>query len=281
MSARLSLVAAVAAINLVGVTLFYAVSHGVDANKDPGKHSAFTREQLRTTWAGAKRFPLVVPARMPAGAESDPEIGFSLDNVVTDPAHHLSRRVWVSYYESDVLGGRGTSFRIFQRDRQVPSQKPCGPVAKQHSSSVTSPMPLSPSARPRFPVGLPPVSTGRACPSPATTNEWTGSRATCPSTAEGLWQAGRSAVQRCSVAPVERLRQRLLAGLETAAAWAAVAAAGGLVAEQPPRDVVIRAVLIGCGAAVGGILGHELRSHPRRAPGRAARRRSRGQRLDA
>ncbi len=131
MSARLSLVAAVAAINLVGVTPFYAVSHGVDANKDPGKHSAFTREQLRTTWAGAKRFPLVVPARMPAGAESDPEIGFSLDNVVTDPAHHLSRRVWVSYYESDVLGGRGTSFRIFQRDRQVPSRKPCGPVAKQ------------------------------------------------------------------------------------------------------------------------------------------------------
>ncbi len=94
---------------------------------DPGKHSAFTREQLRSNWRGAERFPLLVPARLPAGAE-DPaaEVGFSLSNVVTDPVRHPSRRSWVSYYDSDVLGG---SFRIFQRPADQARQEPCGPVA--------------------------------------------------------------------------------------------------------------------------------------------------------
>ncbi len=94
---------------------------------DPGQHSAFTREQLRSNWDGAERFPVLVPARLPTGAEEmDGGLGFSLSNVVTDPVRHPSRRSWVSYYDSDVLGG---SFRIFQRPAQEARQEPCGPVA--------------------------------------------------------------------------------------------------------------------------------------------------------
>jgi hypothetical protein len=66
---------------------------------------------------------------MPAGAEEAPEVGFSLQNVVTDPIHKGSDRVWVSYYESDVLGGKASSFRVFQRPAEAPAPQPCGPTA--------------------------------------------------------------------------------------------------------------------------------------------------------
>ncbi len=99
----------------------------VSDDVDPGRHSAFTREELRSTWDGAKRFPVLVPARLPVGAEEmDGGLGFFLDNVVTDPVRNPSRRSWVAYYNSDVLGG---SFRIFQRPADEARQEPCGPVA--------------------------------------------------------------------------------------------------------------------------------------------------------
>lgn len=97
---------------------------------DPGRFSAYTRDELRSNWDGAKRFPVLVPARLPAGAEEmDGGLGFSLSTVATDPVRHPSRRSFVSYYESDVLGG---SFRIFQRPApQEARQEPCGPNVGQ------------------------------------------------------------------------------------------------------------------------------------------------------
>ncbi len=128
MSPRRRLWAAVSALGFCASLLGFVGSQAHGEVEYLGKHSAFTREELRTNWPGAERFPLLVPARLPPGAETHPEIGFSLDNVVTDPVRDASKRVWLSYYESDVLGDLGTSFRIFQRPVQVPSGKPCGPV---------------------------------------------------------------------------------------------------------------------------------------------------------
>lgn len=69
-----------------------------------------------------------MPARLPTGAEEIDGGGFSLADVATDPVRHPSRRSWVSYYESDVLGG---SFRIFQRPADEAGQEPCGPAVGQ------------------------------------------------------------------------------------------------------------------------------------------------------
>ncbi len=132
MSTKLRLAAAAATISLGGGTLLSAVSGDADVTKDPGEHSAYTPEQLRTNWPGTNRFPLLVPARMPAGAESHPESAFDLDIVNSDPA----TRVWVSYYEFDALEAGHTSFRIFQRPRQMPNRRPCGPMPMEHVEFV-------------------------------------------------------------------------------------------------------------------------------------------------
>jgi hypothetical protein len=97
---------------------------------DPGDFSAFTRHQLRTNWTKTELFPLLVPLRLPAGATSSDAPGFALDNVVVDTATAPSRRVWVSYYESDALG-QGVSVRIFQRPADTSTTRPCGPVKDQ------------------------------------------------------------------------------------------------------------------------------------------------------
>ncbi len=131
-SPRRWLAAAVIALTVsTGSLFFVSQADGGDEGKGPGSHSGFTREELRSNWAGAARFPLLVPARLPTGAEQHPEVGFVLNNVVTDPVRHPSKREWVSYYQSDVLGGRGTSFRIFQRPRQAANRNPCGPITDQ------------------------------------------------------------------------------------------------------------------------------------------------------
>ncbi len=121
-------IAAIAAIALSVSAGSVSFEYGND-DVDPGRYSAFTREELRSNWHGAKRFPILVPARLPAGAEEmDGGLGFNLSNVVTDPVRHPSRRSWVSYYDSDVLGG---SFRIFQRPTDDARQEPCGPNVGQ------------------------------------------------------------------------------------------------------------------------------------------------------
>lgn len=100
---------------------------------DPGKHSAFTRSELETNWTGADEFPLLVPGRLPPGAKSAPEIGFSLDNVVAEDLRDPARRVWLSTYESDVLGEEGATFRVFQRTGKTSSESVCGSGPVQQS----------------------------------------------------------------------------------------------------------------------------------------------------
>ena len=119
----------IAAITLSVSACSVSFEYGND-DVDPGQHSLFTREQLRSNWGeGANRFPVLVPARLPAGAEEmDGGLGFSLADVATDPRYRPSRREWVSYYESDVLGG---SFRVFQRPADEARRKPCGRNAGQ------------------------------------------------------------------------------------------------------------------------------------------------------
>jgi hypothetical protein len=116
---------------ILAVAAIILVSKAGEDTTDPGKHSAFTREELRTTWKGSQRSPLLLPQRLPDGAAEASEVGFVLENVSTDPAANPSKRVWVSYYGSDVLGGTGTSFRVFQRPANLPGKHPCGPTEKQ------------------------------------------------------------------------------------------------------------------------------------------------------
>lgn len=122
------LLAVVVIVLSAGATLL-AVSKVHGEPVGPGKHSAFTRDELRTNWRGAQHFPILVPDRLPDGAADAEEVGFSLSNVVVDPAIDPSKRVWLSFYKSDELGGIGSSFRIFQRPVEVPGQRPCGATA--------------------------------------------------------------------------------------------------------------------------------------------------------
>lgn len=126
----LRFLAAATAAAMVSLGAIFLVSSDADDAEDPGEYSAFTRKELRTNWKGTASSPLLVPTRLPAGAATAPEVGFSLENVVTDPERR-EPRVWVSYYGSDVLGGQGTAFRIFQRPEAMRSRTPCGPSQNQ------------------------------------------------------------------------------------------------------------------------------------------------------
>lgn len=123
---------------LIATALILATALGLYANfsfntteaGDPGRFSAFTREELRTNWKRAARFPLMVPADLPLDAGSGDEPGFVLENVVTDQGAPPARRVWVSYYETDVFGVPA-SFRVFQRPYSMTTDAPCGPATGQ------------------------------------------------------------------------------------------------------------------------------------------------------
>jgi hypothetical protein len=104
----------------------YHVAAAAQTDDDPGAFSVFTRAELNTDWPRSDAFPLLVPSALPSGAESSPEVGFRLDNVLADADEAAARRVWVSFYESDVLGKQGASFRIFQRPSSSPAAEPCG-----------------------------------------------------------------------------------------------------------------------------------------------------------
>jgi hypothetical protein len=122
---------AAAVATILCVAALILVSKAGEDTTDPGKHSAFTREELRTSWKGSERSPLLLPQRLPDGAEEASEAGFVLENVSTDPVATPSKRVWVSSYGSDVLGGIGTSFRVFQRPADLAGRHPCGRTEKQ------------------------------------------------------------------------------------------------------------------------------------------------------
>lgn len=119
---------------LAGVVLVAGTIVGLSGREDesdPGEFSAYTRAELREVRKNATRFPVVVPVTLPAGADVGDEPGFSLISVSTDPRYRPARRVWVSFYIAEVLGGPGTSFRVFQRRGDVRTTRPCGGATDQ------------------------------------------------------------------------------------------------------------------------------------------------------
>lgn len=114
---------------LTGVVLVAGTIVGLswrNDEKDAGEFSAYTRAELSDVRKNASRFPVVVPVTLPAGAGVGDEPGFSLISVSTDPRYRPARRVWVSFYIAEVLGGPGASFRVFQRPGDVLTTRPCG-----------------------------------------------------------------------------------------------------------------------------------------------------------
>lgn len=116
---------------LMASGIAFAVNGSTNDAKS-GPYSAFTRHQLRTNWPRADKYPVLVPKRLPAGAATAPEVGFYLSNVVTDSSIAPGKRSWVSYYDSDVLGGKGSSFRVFQRHAKG-AERGCGPMGNVRS----------------------------------------------------------------------------------------------------------------------------------------------------
>lgn len=122
------------------IALLAAATYAVTAldaggeTEDPGPNSGFTQHELESMANNPDRSLLLIPSRLPPGASREPEIGFQLTNVVSDPGRG-GRQLRVSYYESDALGSgeSGGSFRVFQRptDQAVDDSKPpCAPMGR-------------------------------------------------------------------------------------------------------------------------------------------------------
>lgn len=121
----------------LGVALLLLASAGAaacGADEDPGPFSTFTGDQLAGSWKNADRFPLLVPATMPAGAEDSDEPGFELADVVVEPTEPAVRRVWLTFYEARALDTTDTQVRVFQRPLDTPPSAvgPCGAASLPH-----------------------------------------------------------------------------------------------------------------------------------------------------
>lgn len=117
--------ASVALVVLLAVVVAMYLRNREPEPASENQYSAFTADQLLHDWPDADAFPLVVPVSLPQGTDSADSATFALSNVVVDPDDPSDRRVWVQYYDSDVIGG---SFRVFQRPDSVLASSPCGPM---------------------------------------------------------------------------------------------------------------------------------------------------------
>ncbi|KRC63774.1 hypothetical protein ASE12_02725 [Aeromicrobium sp. Root236] len=118
------------ALVFFGTLAFTVLAHVHEADAaDPGEFSSLTRHDLRTDWAKTEEFPVLVPLRLPAGARTNDEPGFTFNSIASDPAQRPARRVWVSSYSSEALGPE-FSVEVFQRPK-APGSHPCGAVTDQ------------------------------------------------------------------------------------------------------------------------------------------------------